>query len=87
MRDDVRDSSTALLTDQYELTMVTAALKDGTAGRRCAFEVFARRLPPGRRYGVVAGTGRLVEAIADFRFGPAELVVPAGYRRDRRTDR
>ncbi len=73
MRDDVRRSSTALLTDHYELTMLTAALKDGTAGRRCVFEVFARRLPPGRRYGVVAGTGRLVEAIAAFRFGPAEL--------------
>ena len=29
------------------------------------FEVFARRLPDGRRYGVVAGTARLLEAIAD----------------------
>ena len=27
------------------------------------FEVFARRLPEGRRYGVVAGTGRLLEAV------------------------
>lgn len=65
--------STALLTDRYELTMVDAALQDGTAQRRCVFEVFARRLPAGRRYGVVAGTGRLLEALADFRFGPAEL--------------
>src|SRR5690606_2699651 len=65
--------STALLTDRYELTMLSAALRDGTAGRHCVFEVFARKLPPGRRYGVVAGTGRLVEAIADFRFGAAEL--------------
>ncbi len=65
--------STALLTDRYELTMLSAALRDGTAGRHCVFEVFARKLPPGRRYGVVAGTGRLVEAIADFRFGEAEL--------------
>jgi nicotinate phosphoribosyltransferase len=64
---------TALLTDHYELTMVAAALKDGTASRHCVFEVFARRLPPGRRYGVVAGTGRLVDAIAAFRFGPDEL--------------
>src|SRR5438874_12335171 len=60
-------------TDQYELTMVTAALRDGTAQRRCVFEVFARRLPPGRRYGVVAGTGRLVEQLRDFRFGAAEV--------------
>ena len=65
--------STALFTDQYELTMLQAALADGTADRPCVFEVFARRLPSGRRYGVVAGTGRLLEAIEAFRFGPAEL--------------
>lgn len=65
--------STALLTDRYELTMLQTALADGTAARRCVFEVFARRLPPGRRYGVLAGTGRLLEAIADFRFSDEEL--------------
>ncbi|TDC80365.1 nicotinate phosphoribosyltransferase [Micromonospora sp. KC606] len=63
----------ALLTDHYELTMVSAALRDGTAARRCAFEVFSRRLPAGRRYGVVAGTARLVELIQDFRFGADEV--------------
>jgi nicotinate phosphoribosyltransferase len=65
--------STALLTDHYELTMLQAALRSGAAERRCVFEVFARRLPDGRRYGVVAGTGRLLEAIRDFRFGEEEL--------------
>jgi nicotinate phosphoribosyltransferase len=65
--------TTALLTDHYELTMAAAALADGSAARRCVFEVFARRLPDGRRYGVVAGTGRLLEAIERFRFGEAEL--------------
>jgi nicotinate phosphoribosyltransferase len=60
--------STALLTDHYELTMVQAALADGTASRRCVFELFARRLPDGRRYGVVAGTGRAVDALLDFTF-------------------
>src|SRR3712207_6456409 len=63
----------ALLTDRYELTMVAAALADGTADRDCVFEVFSRRLPHGRRYGVVAGTARLLEALPDFRFGDAEL--------------
>ncbi|MGY1602551.1 nicotinate phosphoribosyltransferase [Geodermatophilus sp. SYSU D00815] len=63
----------ALLTDRYELTMVAAALADGTADRDCVFEVFARRLPHGRRYGVVAGTGRLLEALPRFRFGDEEL--------------
>ena len=51
--------STALLTDHYELTMLQAALRSGAASRRCVFEVFARRLPDGRRYGVVAGVGLL----------------------------
>src|SRR5689334_20234691 len=53
--------------------MLSAALRDGTADRQCVFEVFARRLPTGRRYGVVAGTGRLIELIRDFRFEPGEI--------------
>ncbi|WP_394552506.1 nicotinate phosphoribosyltransferase [Agromyces sp. MMS24-JH15] len=65
--------SPALLTDRYELTMVDAALHDGTAHRRSLFEAFARSLPGGRRYGVVAGTGRVLELIERFRFGDAEL--------------
>jgi nicotinate phosphoribosyltransferase len=64
---------TALLTDHYELTMLQAALHSGAAHRRAVFEVFARHLPHGRRYGVVAGIGRLLDAIEQFRFGPAEL--------------
>lgn len=67
------NGSRALLTDHYELTMVQAALASGAAHRRSVFEVFARRLPDGRRYGVLAGTGRLLDALVDFRFGDAEL--------------
>jgi nicotinate phosphoribosyltransferase len=70
-------ASTALLTDRYELTMLASALKDGSAARTCVFETFARRLPNGRRYGVVAGTGRLLDALEAFRFGPDELAVLA----------
>ncbi len=53
--------------------MLQAALRSGAAHRRAIFEVFARHLPHGRRYGVVAGTGRLLDAVERFRFGPAEL--------------
>ncbi len=60
--------SSALFTDHYELTMVESALKSGVASRRSVFEVFARRLPEGRAYGVVAGIDRLVDAIERFRF-------------------
>ncbi|RRO15693.1 nicotinate phosphoribosyltransferase [Saccharopolyspora rhizosphaerae] len=66
-------SSTALLTDHYELTMLASALRDGTAHRECAFEVFTRRLPHGRRYGVTGGIGRVLDAVENFRFGEAEL--------------
>ena len=69
----VRHSSSALYTDQYELTMLQAALRDGTADRYCVFEAFTRRLPDGRRYGVMAGTGRIVESLTAFRFGEPEL--------------
>ncbi|KRD41490.1 nicotinate phosphoribosyltransferase [Cellulomonas sp. Root930] len=70
---DPHPPSVALLTDRYELTMLQAALADGTADRRCVFEVFTRRLPAGRRYGVLAGTGRVLESLERFRFGAAQL--------------
>jgi nicotinate phosphoribosyltransferase len=66
-------TSTALLTDHYELTMLQASLAAGTAERRSVFELFPRRLPEGRRYGVVAGVGRALEELADFRFGEEEI--------------
>lgn len=66
-------SSTALLTDRYELTMLQATLRDGTAQRSSVFELFARRLPEGRRYGVVAGIGRALDGLADFTFDEAAI--------------
>jgi nicotinate phosphoribosyltransferase len=65
-------TSTALLTDQYELTMLASALADGCASRRCTFEVFTRGLR-GRRYGILAGIPRLLDAVARFQFGDEQL--------------
>lgn len=65
---EVSPSSTALLTDHYELTMLQAALASGAGHRRSVFELFPRRLPEGRRYGVVAGVGRALDSIGAFRF-------------------
>lgn len=65
--------STALLTDRYELTMIDATIRSGLAERPCVFELFARRLPSGRRYGVVAGVGRALDALERFRFRDEEL--------------
>ena len=58
----------ALKTDHYEITMVASALQSGIAERRAVFEAFARRLPAGRAYGVVAGADRIIDAIERFRF-------------------
>jgi nicotinate phosphoribosyltransferase len=65
--------TTAFLTDRYEITMLEASLRSGRAFSPATFEVFTRRLPDRRPWGVVAGLGRLVEAIEEFRFGAAEL--------------
>ncbi|PRY00382.1 nicotinate phosphoribosyltransferase [Allonocardiopsis opalescens] len=66
-------AATSLLTDQYELTMLQGALASGAAGHRSVFEMFARRLPEGRRYGIVAGVGRFLADLERFRFDQAEL--------------
>jgi nicotinate phosphoribosyltransferase len=65
--------TTALLTDRYELTMLEAALRTGLAERPAVFEVFARRLPSGRRFGIVAGQGRLAELVPQVRYDDAAL--------------
>lgn len=63
----------ALMTDRYELTMLASFVRDGSASRRAAFEAFARRLPDGRRYGMVGGTGRLLDLVEHFRFEADEV--------------
>jgi nicotinate phosphoribosyltransferase len=69
----VEPPTSALLTDHYELTMVASALESGVAHRRAVFEVFARRLPAGRAYGVVAGIDRVLDAVSRFRFDDATI--------------
>lgn len=66
-------TSTALMTDHYELTMLDAALRSGVANRQAAFSLFTRSLPQGRRYGAVAGTQRALEAVRDFTFTEQQL--------------
>ena len=58
--------------------MLQAALAGGTAERRSVFELFGRRLPEGRRYGVVAGVGRALDAIEAFRFDDETLAALDG---------
>ncbi len=72
--------STGLFTDHYELTMIQAALASGTADRRAVFELFPRRLPEGRRYGVVAGVGRALDALERFTFDAESVEVLREHR-------
>lgn len=65
--------TTSFLTDKYEVTMLQAMLRAGRADHRAVFDLFARRLPKGRRYGVVGGVGRVVEAVKNFRFTDEQI--------------
>lgn len=67
------NTSTAFLVDKYEITMLQAALLSGKAYEKATFELFARKLPSGRRYGVVGGIGRAIEAVKNFRFTDEQL--------------
>ena len=67
------DYSPALMTDMYEYTMLDACLKDGTANRKCVFEIFTRHLPLGRHYGVAAGQGRILDALEKFHLDDNDL--------------
>ncbi|MDO5735244.1 MAG: nicotinate phosphoribosyltransferase [Propionibacteriaceae bacterium] len=80
--------TTALLTDHYELTMVQAAMDAGTADRHSLFDLFTRRLPEGRRYGVLAGLGRVLRGIESFRFDEDEVeyLVKSGIIKDNLAD-
>jgi len=64
---------TGMLTDRYELTMLRSFVHDGTVEHPAVFEAFARRLPEGRRYGVLGGLGRLLPLIADFTFAEDDV--------------
>lgn len=65
--------STAFKTDQYELTMLQSALTDGLAHKPAVFELFGRKIPQGRKYGVVGGIGRAIEAVKNFTFTDAQI--------------
>jgi nicotinate phosphoribosyltransferase len=72
-REKVRSSTEmkaqeSLYTDRYELSMLDGALLSGVINAKASFEVFTRSLPNGYRYGVVGGTGRLLEALSEFSF-------------------
>jgi nicotinate phosphoribosyltransferase len=64
--------ASALLTDLYQLTMLYGYFRHGMDAP-AVFELFVRKLPPGRSFLVAAGLAQLVEHLAGFRFAEEEL--------------
>ncbi len=64
--------SSPLLTDLYQLTMLQAYYEQGMTDT-AVFELFVRRLPPGRDFLVAAGLEQALEYLEGLRFGEEEL--------------
>jgi len=61
-----------LLTDLYQLTMLQAYYEREMT-QTAVFELFVRKLPPGRAFLVAAGLAQALEFVEGARFGPEEL--------------
>jgi nicotinate phosphoribosyltransferase len=61
-----------LLTDLYELNMVSAYFDTGMTGE-AVFELFFRKLPARRNFLLAAGLGTVLDFLEGLRFGEAEL--------------
>jgi nicotinate phosphoribosyltransferase len=64
--------SSPLLTDLYQLTMLYGYFRHGMQAP-ALFELFARKLPPGRNFLMAAGLAQLVEYLENLRFDAEEL--------------
>jgi nicotinate phosphoribosyltransferase len=64
--------SSPLLTDLYQLTMLEGYFEAGMTGP-AVFELFVRKLPPGRNFLVAAGLEQALEFVQRLRFDDAEL--------------
>lgn len=64
--------SSPLLTDLYQLTMLQAYYERDMTGT-AVFELFVRKLPPGREFLVAAGLEQALEFAEQLRFGEEEL--------------
>jgi nicotinate phosphoribosyltransferase len=65
-------AQTSLLIDQYELAMASSYL-ERRMNHPAVFELFARHLPPHRRWLLVAGVGPALALVREMSFGEPEL--------------
>ena len=70
---DVYRLPLALVTDLYQLTMAQAYRSSGKAETEAVFHLFFRRNPFGGGFAVACGLSRVLDLLADFRFGEADL--------------
>ena len=64
----MRDASSALLTDLYQLTMAAGYFDAGKSQDRATFEMSIRRLPPQRNFVLAAGLAQAVDYLLHLRF-------------------
>lgn len=65
-------STSPLLTDLYELTMLQAYVERGMDDT-AVFEFFVRKLPPSRSFFIAAGLEQVIDFLEQLRFSPADL--------------
>jgi len=65
-------STSALLTDLYQLTMVQAYL-NREMEEEAVFEFFVRRLPPNRQFLIAAGLEQVLDFLSDLHITREEL--------------
>lgn len=69
----VHETSLALLTDLYELTMAYGYWRLGRAEREAVFHLFFRENPFGGGYAIAAGLAPVVDWLEDFRFSSDDV--------------
>ena len=72
MLSDANSSSSVLLTDLYQLTMLQSYFDERMEGT-AVFEFFVRKLPGQRNFLVAAGLEQALTFLENVRFTPAEL--------------
>lgn len=74
------------VTDLYQLTMMAGYAATGMAGRPAVFELFVRRLPPGRGYLVFAGLEQAIGDLLSLRFSREQVEYLRGHPSFRHVD-
>ena len=67
------DDSEALLTDDYQITMVAGYLHSGKADESATFDMFVRGLPKNWGYYVAVGVEDVIDYVTGLKFSEGDL--------------